>query len=183
MFKKWFEPINKMSSFYIGRKKKVAKIQQRIELVRFPGQVNRISFDLQHWKQWKASEYRVFFLYLSLKVLKGILGTKYYRNLCCLVYAIKKLHYLKDKSQIAVARELLDCFSSTYVTLYGKTSCTFTFHVLSKHLINNVIQHGSLCTHSMFSLEGNLGYIEKSLSGTRGFSKQYINSKSFPLNY
>ena len=53
----------------------------------------------------------------------------------------------------------------------------FTFHCVSKHLINDVKLHGSLIGHSMFGLEGCLGYLRKTLKGTRGLDSQYIKSK------
>ena len=42
--------------------------------------------------------------------------------------------------------------------------------------MDDVIRHGSLLSHSMFSLESALGFLSKSVHGTGGFSKQYAKS-------
>ena len=84
---------------------------------------------------------------------------------------------MRAKSEIPSAKLLLDFFSESYVRLYGLSSSIFTFHIISKHLIEDVVRHGSLSSHSMFSLEGCLGYFRSSLNGTRGFSNQFIRSK------
>lgn len=68
-------------------------------------------------------------------------------------------------------------FSKWYIEYYGKDNLTFTFHCVSKHLIQDVKQHGSLLGHSMFSVESSLGYFKASLNGTRGFDSQYLKSK------
>ena len=71
------------------------------------------------------------------------------------------------------ARGLLHCWPRTYIELYGEKHLTFTFHLVSKHLVDDVIHHGSLTSHSMFSFESTLGFISKAVHGTRGFSQQY----------
>ena len=92
--------------------------------------------------------------------------------------AIKLLH---DATELNIehAKGLLHCWSSTYISLYGEKHLTLTFHLISKHLIDDVILHGSLSSHSMFSLESLLGFLSKSVHGTRGFSQQYSKSKFF----
>ena len=80
-------------------------------------------------------------------------------------------------SNIEQARILLSCFSSSYITLYGEKHLSFTFHCLSKHLVDDVLHHGSLSSHSMFSLESTLGFLSRAVHGTRGFSNQYSKSK------
>jgi hypothetical protein len=86
--------------------------------------------------------------------------------------AIKLLHNATPLN-IEHARGLLHCWSRTYIELYGEKHLSFTFHLISKHLVDDVINHGSLISHSMFSLESVLGYLGKAIHGTRGFSKQY----------
>jgi len=68
---------------------------------------------------------------------------------------------------------LLHCWSRNYIELFGENHLTFTFHLVSKHLVDDVIHHGLLTSHSMFSLESTLGFLSKAAHGTRGFSQQY----------
>ena len=108
LFKIWFDSENSKDNFYLGKIIKVLsfvlfsnielvllgklktrkEIQDRIDSFKFPQNVNRVRFDIAHFKQWKASEFRVFFLYLSIPCLKNILPTIFYRNLCCLVFGM-----------------------------------------------------------------------------------------------
>ena len=76
--------------FYLKLKgpAKKRKMQEDLQNFKFPTAINRISFDLNHIKKWKATEYRVFFLYLAIPLLKGMLPPKYYWNLCALIYGI-----------------------------------------------------------------------------------------------
>ena len=146
--------------------------------MKFPQSINRNNFDLIHFRSWKATEYRVFFLYMAVPLLKDELMPKYFWNLCSIVFAIRILHFVTDKTQIKTAQKLLNCFAESYYQLYGGDTClTFTFHCVVKHLVDDVIKHGSLCGHSMFSLENSLGFFKKTLNGTRGFSNQFIKSK------
>ena len=75
------------------------------------------------------------------------------------------------------AKSLMDIFKSTYIQLYGPFHATLTFHLLTEHLVEDTIRHGSPLGHSAYSLEGALGLITRSLNGTRGYSSQFIKSK------
>ena len=66
--------------------------------------------------------------------------------------------------------------------IYGGNEClTYTFHTVVKHLVDDVLMHGSLISHSMFSVEGAFGTLKKTLHGTIGFSTQFIDSKKSSL--
>ena len=51
---------------------------------------------------------------------------------------------------------------------------SYTLHAIAKHLLDDVILHGSLSQHSMFSSEGALGIFKKSIKGKRGVGTQFI---------
>ena len=78
---------------FLGRKKR--EIQSKIDLFQFPSAVNRISFNLQKFANWKSAEYRVFFKYMSLHVFKKYLSSPYFYSLTCLVYGKLKLKSIK----------------------------------------------------------------------------------------
>lgn len=65
-------------------------------------------------------------------------------------------------------------FSKWFLVYYGEENRTYTFHCISKHLVDDVKLHGSLISHSMFSAESSLGYFRRCLNGTRGLNNQYI---------
>ena len=76
----------------------------------------------------------------------------------------------------------MQIFESTYKDLYGEFNCTLTFHLVTKHMCDNVKRHGSLVGHHLYSLEGTQGIILSALNGTRGFSSQMIKCMLFNLN-
>ena len=97
--------------------------------------------------------------------------------------AIRLLHRVEEENDINLARKLIDCFSDSFCHLYdGNSRLTYTFHSVAHHLVDDVIKHGSLVGHSMFSIEGTFGLLIRSLNGTRGLTKQMIESTIY-LNY
>lgn len=70
-------------------------------------------------------------------------------------------------------------FETNFPKVLGTGVLTYTFHCLTKHLVSDCAEHGSLVGHFMFSLEGTLGHYRKHLNGTRGLSKQYIKSNLY----
>lgn len=89
---------------------------------------------------------------------------------------VKLIHKFRNISSIEKAKKLMDYFSKSFIKLYGDSNQTFTFHCISKHLIDDAKKHGSLFAHFMFSLEGSLGHFKYSLNGTRGLDTQFIKS-------
>ena len=92
------------------------------------------------------------------------------------VEAIKFLYKATHES-IALAEILLVKWREGYVRLFGDYHCTFNFHIVSQHLIQDVKLHGSLIGHNMFSFESLLGFLLPAIHGTRGLAEQYIKSK------
>ena len=58
--------------------------------------------------------------------------------------------------------------------LYGAYHCTLTYHLITCHLVDDTIAHGSSIGHSSYALEGALGVLTNSLHGTGGYSGQMI---------
>jgi hypothetical protein len=75
---------------------------------------------------------------------------------------------------VKVAEKLLEIFERSFVSLYGEFHCTLTFHLVTKHHVDDVRKHGSSVGHSAYSLEGTQGLLVQALNGTTGFSNQMI---------
>ena len=88
-----------------------------------------------------------------------------------------KLLYKATAQTIELAKVLLENFSDGYVRLYSDFNCTFNFHIITKHLVEDVQLHGSIIGHTMFSFESLFGYLLPSIHGTTGIGKQYLRSK------
>jgi hypothetical protein len=83
---------------------------------------------------------------------------------------------VKDTSVLEFSEVLLELFRMTSLKRFGPEIESFTFHLTVKHLVENVRYHGSLISHSMFSLEGSLGFFNSTLNGNVNLSEQYVNS-------
>ena len=83
------------------------------------------------------------------------------------------MHTVKNDENLKIAEKLLAEFVFQFPKLYGESSMVFNIHTL-RHLIQDVKRHGSLSQHSMFSVEGSLGYFKNKLHGTRNLSSQLV---------
>ena len=88
-----------------------------------------------------------------------------------------KLLYKATAQTIELAKILLENFSETYVRLYSDFHCSFNFHIITKHLVEDVRLHGSIIGHTMFAFENLFGYLLPSIHGTIGIGEQYLKSK------
>ena len=61
-------------------------LQRKINQFFIPTEINRIDFNLNHYGNWKASEYRTFYLYIALPLFKDEIPSVNFWNLMCLVY-------------------------------------------------------------------------------------------------
>jgi hypothetical protein len=137
----------------------VENLQDIVNLTKWPHTITRRDFNLKNIETWKASEYKNFFFYLAVPILYNFLPYEYIESLFSLVKAIRILYKLKN-NEIQIAKELLAVFEKKFSLLYGEHNQSYTYHCVTKHLINDVKQHGSLAGHSLFALEGMEKYLK-----------------------
>jgi len=70
----------------------------------------------------------------------------------------------------------MEKFAESYVRIYTDYQCTFNFHIITKHLIEDVKAHGSLIGHTMYSFESLFGFLKPSIHGTTALGEQYLRS-------
>ena len=116
---------------------------------------------LAEYKQWKATELRMFLLYTGPVVLKSVLSLEKYSNFLNLSVAMRILlspslynHYLLYTEQ------LLCYFVSTFGLLYGRNQLVYNVHSLI-HLPDDARQFGALDDVSSFKFESYLGRLKK----------------------
>lgn len=106
--------------------------------------------------RWKATEVRVFLLYLGPILLYKYLQYDYLKHFVAFHCAIRILchltDYLKNNEYV---KELLFYFVQHYETLYGKNKMIYTIHNLI-HLNEDAKQFGSLDVFSTFPFENYL---------------------------
>lgn len=113
------------------------------------------------YKNWKATELRLFLLYTGPVVLKGILPNNLYEHFLTLSVAIRILlcdqlleHYLQ------YAADLLRYFVRLFGDIYGKDQLVYNVHSLI-HLADDAKKYGTLDHISAFQFESYLGRLKK----------------------
>lgn len=144
--------------------KQVSRQLQSIRSI-VPLEFNRRPRSLEDYKQWKATEFRTFLLYLGPVVLKDILNTDMYNNFLTLHVAISILlnqASCKKNYYLQYAENLLKHFVQSFVTLYGTAHASHNIHNLL-HLVADVRKFGTLDNFSCFRFENHMSAIKKLL--------------------
>lgn len=123
-----------------------------MEFARKPRGLHDISY-------WKATELRLFMLYIGIIVLKNVLPTKLYKHFMKLHIALRLL-CTQNTDQINFAETLLKQFVASFGTLYGNEFISHNVHGLI-HMSDDVRNLGPVDTYSAFPFENHLGQMKK----------------------
>ena len=136
------------------------------EFVRKPRSLNELD-------RWKATELRLFLLYVGPVVLLKHIPVEMYQNFMLLSVAI---HFLTNECLCQpyadYANELLVNFVQHFGKLYGSDMFTYNVHCIT-HLTADVKIHGSLNKISAFPFESFLGIVKR-LVRKPGFALEQV---------
>ncbi|XP_070167405.1 uncharacterized protein [Polyergus mexicanus] len=126
-----------------------------------PSEFARLPRSLSELDRWKATEFRLFLLYIGPVILKSTMSNEYYTHFLTLSIAIRIL----CDSQLCIkmnnyAHNLLVYFVDNYKNLYGREYMSYNVHNLL-HLANDVKTLGSLDKFSCFQFENYLRNIRR----------------------
>jgi len=125
--------------------------------------------DLAHWK---ATEYRLFLLYIGPCALEGILPPDKLNHFMLLHVAMSILtDPFLSNSLAGYADALLHKFVQKFSKYYPAYPIVYNIHSLV-HLSNDVKKYGHLDNFSCFSYESYLGKLKKLIRGTKNPLKQ-----------
>jgi len=131
-----------------------------VEFVRKPRGINELD-------RWKATEFRIFLLYIGPIVLKKYLNADYFKHFCALHCAIRILCHPEDcLRNNTYANELLIYFVKTFKILYGEDNIVYNVHNLI-HICKDVQKYGSLDTFSAFPFENYMKALKKNVAKIR----------------
>lgn len=108
--------------------------------------------------KWKASQYRLFALYISIVVFSfsEIVSKNIYANFLKLSIALRLLNTDDQLNNIEFIKILLTSFVSESQTIYGETFPCYNVHACH-HLPDDYVRFGTLHQLSTFSFESYLG--------------------------
>lgn len=171
---------NYMSSteqpFYIGSPATIDLIDRRIAAIKVPHAIKRQPMLLSNRKFMKAKDWEVWFLFVSVPVLDGILPTKFLAHWKLLVKAIGIL--LQDVipyDKLDSAELMLVEYVHKVEKYFGKFEMTYNVHQLL-HLAESVRKWGPLWSHTAFPFESDIGNLKKIVKASRGIPHQVIRN-------
>ncbi|CAH8512999.1 unnamed protein product [Schistosoma haematobium] len=134
----------------------------------FPRKCRTLDFVLA----WKASECRLFLLYLGPVILENTLSQSFYLNFRRLALSMYLLAHPKlHKTVVETARIDLLNFLEEYEWCYGSEDLVYNVHSL-QHLPDDVRAHGPLDSFSAFPFESYMRQIKNSVRSGFAVAKQ-----------
>ncbi|XP_039313852.1 uncharacterized protein LOC120359664 isoform X1 [Solenopsis invicta] len=129
-----------------------------------PNDFARKTRSLTELSRWKATEYRLFLLYVGPVVLKDILDNAIYKHFMLLHCAVFILSSAELVRYIDYAEELLKNFILHAEHIYGNQILVYNFHNLI-HICDDIRKFGLLWDYSSFPFENFLGKLKKLIRG------------------
>ena len=130
-----------------------------------PCDFNRKPRSLAELKMWKATEFRLFLLYIGPIVLKYVLPKEKYVHFLCLSVAVRILYCKKYlSSRKSYAHELLKSFVDGAKILYTEKFVTYNVHCLT-HMADIAEMYGSLQNCTAYPFENNMSKIKRIIRG------------------
>jgi hypothetical protein len=117
-----------------------------------PSEFVRKTRHIQDICRWKATELRLFLLYIGVVVLKDILNKNIYTNFLSLYISMLILLIPDYMCYIDYAESLLDYFVRTFEEMYGRQHVSYNIHGLL-HIVDDYRNHGPLDSCSAFPFE------------------------------
>nr|CAI5867347.1 unnamed protein product [Callosobruchus analis] len=133
---------------------------------KLPLEIHRSVRGLDCLSQWKGLEYRTFFYYIGIVVLKDYLPYDVYEHFLVLFCAITICSSKFYSQYISLADQMLLHYIEKYKDIYGEDYITSNVHNLS-HLSDDVKRFGILSSFSSYPFESKLFQIKNLLRNTR----------------
>lgn len=125
-----------------------------------PCEFNRKPRALFEAKRWKATEFRMFLLYIGPVVLRKSLNSDKYKHFISLHFSMSLLSVANNSDDIEYARQLLKYFVKSFIVLYGSENVSHNIHNLL-HICDDVEHFGPLDIFSAFPFENHMQYFKK----------------------
>ncbi|PAA93458.1 hypothetical protein BOX15_Mlig021851g7, partial [Macrostomum lignano] len=137
----------------------------------FQRRPRRIDTNLAHFK---ATEFRLFLLYLGPFFFRKFLPQKYYDHFLHLHFSIYVFCSDVHQTLLPNAHRCIEIFVKEMESLYGEASISYNPHTLL-HLYEFVCLYGKLDNFSAFDFENYLGHVKRRISITRFASKHILH--------
>lgn len=150
------------------RIEQINAINQEIQenLKNIPDDFNRKNFDIKQVKNWKATQYRTFLLYLGVVVLRDNIDQDVYEHFL-LLHASTFICLSRQYFQyLDVADAMYHKFVEEFSRIYGQKYVSQNVHNVG-HIVDDVKEFGTLDEFSAFKFENKLGMLKKLVKSGR----------------
>ncbi|KAF0713151.1 Uncharacterized protein FWK35_00036376, partial [Aphis craccivora] len=142
-----------------------------------PSDFVRKTREIQEVSRWKATELRLFLLYIGPIVLKNIISDNCYNHFMSLNISMIILLSPNLQHYLPYAEELLEYFIKTFEILYGREHNSHNIHGLS-HLCDDFKYYGPLDNCSAFPFENYMKELKSKIRKHEKPLEQVINRYS-----
>ena len=140
-----------------------------------PSDFARRPRSLRHLSLWKATESRLFCLYLAPVILKKYVHSHYYEMFMTITLLMRILcHPVLVTSHIHYCKELAQTFLTQVTEMFGSDRITYNFHSIL-HLVEDCKERGIVDNFSCFQYEAFLGRLKKLIHSPYLPLQQIIN--------
>lgn len=140
-----------------------------------PSEFSRKPRTVLDLERWKATEFRLFLLYIAPVILEQILSKEAYKHFLSLSVSIRLLCDKKSTpSDLEYAHSLLMYYVKKFKYFYGENNITYNVHNLI-HITDDVKNHGSLDSFSAFKFENYMHELKKLVKHSRNPLQQVAN--------
>lgn len=129
--------------------------------------------EVQDISRWKATELRLFLIYLGPFILKNIISPDCFNNFMALNVAMIVLLSSDEGHYSEYAQQLLYYFVKTFDKIYGNFNISQNIHGLL-HITTNFNHYGPLDQYSCFPFENHMKEIKKCLRKSDKPLQQFI---------
>lgn len=151
--------------------KTTAEISSRLKQLKMPTEIHRSVRGLDCLAHWKGTEFRTFFYYISIVVLKPVLPPDIYEHFLVLYCAVTICSSKIYNNLLDLANELLLHYLDLFKKIYGEDYITSNLHNLN-HLVNDVKKFGVLSEFNAYPFESKLCQIKMLLrTGNKALSQ------------
>jgi hypothetical protein len=139
-----------------------------------PIDFNRKPRDVQLIIRWKATEFRLFLLYIGPILLKKYLDEDSYYHFLLLHVAIRILSEVNRPETVQLAKEMLEDFVGCYPTVYNMKFVNSNVHNLL-HLVDSYKLYGPLYKWSNYKFENHLQLVKNDITSPNNILQQLYN--------
>ncbi|KAF7994268.1 hypothetical protein HCN44_003358 [Aphidius gifuensis] len=151
-------------------------VDERLKKIKPPHFVHRMPSTIDELLHWKTSQFKMWFYYYALTLLKGIMREEYFQHFILLVAGITILDSdIMTHADINMAENYLHKFVNEFELKYGLRYCSVNIHVLL-HLSHCVRLIGPLWAYSCYNYEDLNGQFLRLVHGTRHIESQIANA-------